>query len=430
MLVSVEASGALERRMRVQVPAQQIDSKVAERLKSVGRNARLEGFRPGKVPAKVIQKRYGPQVRQEVISEVVQASYAEALQKENLIPAGNPSIEPEEISDGQDFSYTATFEVFPEVALSDLEKISITVPEVAVGDADLDAMLLSLRQQRATWTPVTRAAKEGDQVIVDFDGSLDGKPIENGKGEAVPVTLGAGQMLPDFDAALKGVKAGDEKTFEVGYPADYPAEDLAGKTATFEAHVRDVNEQQLPEIDEEFIKAFGVEDGSLDTLRAEIKNNMQTELANKLRADLKQQVLDQLLELNPLDVPQSLVSEEAHSLQHDAMRRMGVTEHSEAPPRENFLPAATRRVQVGLLMQEFIRQEKLEIDRDRVKDKMKELFAGYEGSDEMILNYLNDPKFLQQIEPMVLEDQAIEALRAKGSEQTEKVEFKAYMDAR
>lgn len=430
MQVSVETSGALERRMKVQVPAQQIDAQIAERLKRVGRTARMEGFRPGKVPAKVIRKRYGPQVRQEVISELLQSSYAAALQQEQLVPAGTPSIEPGEIAEGQDFVYTATFEVFPEVELKDLDKIEIETPDVAIEAADVDRMLESLREQRASWEPVERAAAEGDQVIVDFDGFLDGEAIENGSGKNVPVVLGAGQMLPDFDTALQGVSAGEEKTFDVGYPDDYPAEDLAGKTAQFTAKIQSVNEKVLPEIDEEFIKSFGVEDGSLDKLREEVEANMAAELANKQRTDIKQQLLDQLLELNPLDVPQALVDDEAHNMQHEAMRQLGVTDHDAAPPRDSFLPGATRRVKVSLLVQEFIRQEGIEVERERVEAKMRELFTGYDDNDELVAKYLSDPKFLQQIEPMVLEDQALEALRAKGKEKRKSIPFKDYMDAR
>ena len=407
MLVSVETSGALERRMKIQVPAQQIDARIAERLKRVGKTARMEGFRPGKVPAKVIRKRYGPQVRQEVISELVQASYSEALQQEQLVPAGNPEVE-----------------------LKDLDKISVRVPAVEIEDADVDRMLENLREQRASWEPVERPAREGDQVLVDFDGYVDGSPIDNGRGENVPVVLGAGQMLPDFDAALQGVSAGDEKTFDVGYPDDYPAEDLAGKTAEFKARVRSVSERVLPELDEDFVKGFGVESGSIEQLRADVRENMAAELRNKQRADIKQQVLDQLLEYNPLEVPQALVGEEAHNMQHEAMRRMGVEDHADAPPRENFMPAATRRVQVSLLVQEFVRQEGIEVERDRVEAKMRELFAGYDDRDGLVANYLSDAKFLRQIEPMVLEDQAIEALRAKGTETSEKIAFKEYMDAR
>ncbi|MEO0616407.1 MAG: trigger factor [Pseudomonadota bacterium] len=430
MLVSVETSGALERRMKVQVPAQQIDAQIDERLKRVGRTARMEGFRPGRVPAKVIRKRYGPQVRQEVISELMQSSYAEAIQQEQLVPASSPSIEAEEVAEGKDFTYTAVFEVFPEVTLKDLDKIEVRIPEVEIADADIDRMLESLREQRASWEPVDRAAAEGDQALVDFDGFLDGEPIENGSGKNVPVVLGGGQMLPDFDKGLAGAKSGEERAFDVSYPDDYPAEDLAGKTAEFKAHVQTVSEKVLPEIDEDFVKGFGVESGDLAQLRQEASENMAVELATKRRADIKQQVLDQLLTLNPLEVPQSLVKEEAHTMQHEAMRQLGVTDHADAPPAENFLPGAERRVQVSLLVQAFIRQAGITVERDRVEAKMRELFAGYDDSDGMVANYLSDPKFLQQIEPMVLEDQAIEALRAKGTDQLEKIAFKDYMDAR
>ncbi|MEL6447030.1 MAG: trigger factor [Pseudomonadota bacterium] len=430
MQVSVETSGALERRMKVQVPAQQIDAQINERLKRVGRTARMEGFRPGKVPAKVIRKRYGPQVRQEVITELMQSSYAEAIQQEQLTPASNPSIEAEEATEGQDFTYTAVFEVFPEVTLKDLDKIEVRVPEVDIDDADIDRMLESLREQRASWEPVDRAAAEGDQALVDFDGFLDGEPIENGSGKNVPVVLGGGQMLPDFDKGLAGAKAGDERSFDVSYPDDYPAEELAGKTAEFKALVQSVSEKVLPEIDEDFVKGFGVESGDLEQLRKEASENMAIELATKRRADIKQQVLDQLLTHNPLEVPQSLVREESQTMQQEAMRQLGVTDPAEAPPADNFLPGAERRVQVSLLVQAFIREEGITVERNRVEAKMRELFAGYDDSDGLVANYLSDPKFLQQIEPMVLEDQAIEALRTKGTDKPETIAFKDYMDAR
>lgn len=430
MMVSVESSGALERRMRVQVPARDIDQRVSERLKQVGRNARMEGFRPGKVPAKVIAKRYGAQVRQEVLSELMQSSYTQALQKEALTPAGSPSIEAETDAAGEDFAYVATFEVFPEVALKDLDKISLQVPDVTIGDEDVDRVIESLRLQRSTWEAVEREAGEGDQVVVDFDGKLDGETIPNGSGKNVPVELGGGQMLADFENALTGTTAGDTREFDVNYPDDYPAEELAGKTGQFTATINAVNERVIPEIDDEFVKSFGVEDGKLETLRTEVQKNMQSELDTKMAADVKQQVLEQLLEHNPIEVPNALVQQEAGSMQQEAMRQMGVEDPQQAPPASEFIDGATRRVQISLLVQEFIRSEKLELDRDRVPEKMKTLFAGYDENDEMVANYLNDPRFLQQIEPMVMEEQAIEALRGKGSEGANSVAFQEYMDAR
>ena len=429
MMVSVESSGALERRMRVQVPAADIDQRVSQKLKQVGRQAKVEGFRPGKVPAKVIAKRYGAQVRQEVNYAVMQTSYSQAHQKEALTPAGNPSIETESIQAGEDFAYVATFEVFPEIELKDLEKIEVKVPVVSITDEDVERVIESLRQQRSTWDAVDRAATDGDQVVVDFDGSVDGEAIENGSGKDVPVELGAGQMLADFETGLAGVKAGETRTFDVSYPEDYPAEALAGKTGQFTATVNAVNERQLPEIDEDFVKAFGVEDGELATLKAEVQKNMQAELQTKVAADLKQQTLEQLLEHNEIDVPQALVGQEAQSMQQKAMRQMGIQEPEQAPPADEFLEGAKRRVQISLLVQEFIRSEGIELDQSRVPEKMKSLFSGYDENDEMVANYLKDPRFLQQIEPMVMEDQALEALRAKGKEVDNTVAFQDYMDA-
>ncbi|MEM9171233.1 MAG: trigger factor [Pseudomonadota bacterium] len=430
MLVSVESSGALERRMRVQVPASEIDSQIADRLQRVGRNAKLEGFRPGKVPAKVIRQRYGAQVRQEVISDVMQSSYSEALQQEKLIPASQPNIEPEADVENGDFAYTAVFEVFPEISLKDLDKIKVEVPEVTIEAADVDAMLENLREQKANWQPVSRAAAAGDQVIADFEGTLDGEPIESGKGTGVPIVLGGGQMLDDFDQAMHGLSTGESKTFDVNYPDDYPAADLAGKTAQFNATVTAVNERELPEIDDEFIKSFGVDDGDVNSLRAEVEKNMAAELATKTASDIKQQILDQLISLNEIDVPQALVQQESASMQQEAMQRLGVTDPERAPAIDNFSEGATRRVQVGLLMQEFVRSESLTLDSDRVEAKMRELFSGYEDPEALLENYRGDRQFLQQIEPMVLEDQALDALRERGSETTRKSGFREYMDAR
>ena len=430
MLVSVEASGALERRMRVQVPAQDIDQKVAERLKQVGRRAKIEGFRPGKVPAKVIAKRYGAQVRQEVISEVMQSSYSQALQRESLVPAGSPSIEPEVAADDGDFAYTAVFEVFPEIQIEGLDRIAVSLPEVEIGDADIDRVIESLRVQRSDWVVVERAATAGDQVTVDFVGTLNGEAIENGTGTGVAVELGAGQMLDDFDAALHGMSAGEKKAFDVGYPADYPVPELAGQTGQFEATVGEVRERSLPELDAEFVTAFGIEDGEVETLRTEVRRNMEGELETKRAADIKQQVLEQLVESNPIEVPHALVQQEAGSMQQEAMRRMGIEDPAAAPPESEFLAGARRRVQVSLLVQEFIRSEGIEVDRQRLPAKLATLFSGYDANDEAMAQYLNDPRFLQQVEPMVLEDQAIEALRAKGTETARTVSFQDYMDAR
>ncbi len=428
MMVSMESAEGLKRKLRIEVPDDEIQTEITSRLKKVSKTAKLSGFRPGKVPFKVIQQRYGPQVRQEVLTEFMQSSYAEALQKENLTPAGNPDIEPDDSKSG--LAYTASFEVLPEVSLKDLDQIKVERPDVKVGDADVNRMLENLQQQKGEWVAVDRKSKDGDRVKVDFDGTLKGEPIPNGKGEGVVVELGGGRMLPDFDKALTGVVAGQELTFKVAYPKDYPQEDLAGKKADFAASVHSVEALELPPIDDELAKAFGVEEGGVEQLRADVLDNMKNEAQQRIRADVKEQVMTSLLELNPLDIPEALVAQEQHTMQHEAMRQMGVEDHADAPPAENFKEQAEKRVKLGLLLHEFIRSEALSVDETRIRARIEEMFASYsDGSDssQIVDTYMSNPQLRGQIEPMILEEQAIEKLIELGSETTKPVEFQEYM---
>ncbi len=429
MMVSVEATGGLERRMRVEVPAERIREEIASRLRRVGRTAKIKGFRPGKVPEKVIRQRYGVQVRQEVLSDLMQSSYSEALQREKLVPAGGPRIEAERADDGQGLAYVATFEVYPEITLQALDQIAVVRPVVEIAEADVDDMVENLRRQKATWEAVERKAADGDRVIVDFDGTVKGEPIENGKGEKVPVVLGEGRMLEDFEKALHGVAAGDEKTFKVKYPKDYPAEDLAGKKAEFRATVHEVQQQVLPALDDELAKAYGVEEGGLEQLRKDVEANMQQELEQRLRSDLKQQAMESLLSLNPLDVPQSLVDEECQSLREDAMKRMGIEDPSEAPDLENFREMAERRVRLGLLVQELIGEKEIRLDQDRVRRKVEDMFSSYDQSEQLVSAYLGNQQFLAQLAPVVLEEQAVDWLLEHGKVEEKAVSFKEYMQA-
>ena len=257
MNVTVESTGALERRMRVELPLEAIQHAVDSRLKSVGRTAKIKGFRPGKVPARVVKQRYGKQVREEVLGEILQKSYSDAVVQQKLNPAGGPKIETQG-EDGNTFAYVATFEVMPEVELKDLDKIKVEKPNVQIGDSDVDEMLTSLRKQKASWETVDRKSKDGDRVIVDFAGELDGEAFQGGQGTEIPVVLGEGQMLPDFEKGLTGIKAGDEKAFKVKFPKDYHAEDLAGQKADFSIKTHRVEEQVLPELDDEFAEMFNV----------------------------------------------------------------------------------------------------------------------------------------------------------------------------
>lgn len=427
MMVTVESTGKLERRMRVELPAERIEKEIETRLKKVGRTVRIKGFRPGKIPSKVVRQRYGGQIRQEVLSELVQKSYSDAVIQENLNPAAGPRIVPEATGDGKDFAYVATFEVLPEVKLKDLDKIEVEKPEVEISDEDREAMILNLRKQKASFEAVERAAKEGDRVIVDFDGTLKGEPVKGGKGKEVPVTLGQGQMLPDFEKALYGVKPGEERTFKVKFPKDYHAEELAGQKVEFAIKVHRVEEEKLPPLDDSLAELYGVEEGGLEQLRADVVSNMEREAAEKVKADVKEQVMNALLELNPIDIPSSLTHEEMHSRQHEAMRRLGIKDHDKAPPVENFRPGAERSVRLGLLMRQLIEDKKITVDPERVKTKVEEICSGYEQAEEMVASYLSNPQVMTQMEPIVLEEQAVDWLVEQGKLRTRKVGFKEYM---
>ena len=427
MQVTVESTGKLERRMRVELPAERIEKEVENRLKRVGKTAKIKGFRPGKVPPNVVRQHYGPQIRQEVLSDLMGQSYRDAVQQENLNPVAQPRIEPDVAGQGQIFAYTATFEVLPEVALKGLEKIAVTVPEVEIGDSDCDDMLENLRRQKATWKVVERQSATGDRVIVDFEGTLKGETFRGGSGKEVPVTLGDEQMLPDFEAALYGVKAGDEKSFKVKFPKDYQSEELAGKKVDFAVTVHRVEEQELPPLDESLARAYGVEEGGLEKLKADVRDNMQREAEQRVRADVREQALSGLLDANPLDVPKALIHQEAHSMQHEAMRQFGIESHDQAPAIENFTAGAEKRVRLSLLIGQLIDDQGIQVDADKVRARVEQLCAGYENAEDMVQTYLSNPQLMQRIEPMVLEEQAVEWLVRNGKETTKKISFKEYM---
>ncbi len=428
MNVTVESTGALERRMRVEVPAERIESEVDSRLKSVGKTARIKGFRPGKVPARVVRQRYGKQVRQEVLGEIMQKSYSDAVTQENLRPAGGPKIETE-TDDGKTFAYVATFEVLPEVKLKDLDKIKVDKPEVEIRDADLDDMLLSLRKQRANWETVDRKSQDGDRVIVDFTGTIDGEEFQGGSGKEIPVVLGQGQMLPDFEKGLKGIKAGDEKTIKVKFPKDYHAEDLAGKKAEFAINTHRVEEEILPDLDDAFAEAFSVTEGGLEQLKKDVRENMEREARTKVDADIREQVMNGLIDKNPIDVPQALVREEMHSMQHEAMQRLGIEDHDQAPPMENFRETAEKRVRLGLLLRQVIAENKVTVTPDDLRARVEDMCAGYENSGDMVNMYMSNPQIMQQIEPMVVEQKAVDWLLDNGKSKVKKVTFKDYMNS-
>jgi len=429
MQVTVESTGTLERRMRVELPAERIEKEIESRLKSVGRTAKIKGFRPGKIPPKVVRQRYGVQVRQEVLSELMQKSYTDAVVQENLNPAGGPKIEPENVDGEQGFTYVATFEVLPEITLKGLDKIEVIKPDVEIKDEDCDDMIQNLRKQKAAWSEVDRESAQGDRVIVDFNGTLKGEPVKGGEGKEVPVDLGEGRMLPEFEKALLGVKAGDEKSFKVKFPKDYHDESLSSKKVDFAVKVHRVEEEELPPLDDTLAELYEVKAGGLATLRADVVSNMKREAEQRVAADIKEQALNGLINANPIEIPKALKEQEIHALQQDAMRRLGIEDHDKAPPAENFAEAAERRVRLGLLVRQLIQDNNLTIDADLVRKRVEEMCASYENADDMVAMYLSNQQVMAQIEPMVLEDQAVDWLIENGVSKTNKVSFQEYMNS-
>jgi trigger factor len=425
--VSLEKAKGLERRMTVRVPAAEIEREIDARLVKVGRTARIKGFRPGKIPPRVVRQRYGTQIRQEVLADVIRATFSRAVAQVELNPAGGPAIEPLSGADSEHFSYRATFEVYPEIALKGLEKLGIDKPVVAIKDADVDKMIERLRQQRATWRSVDRKAQATDRVTIDFTGTLDGKTFAGGEGKDVAVVLGGGQVVEDFDAALRGVQQGEEKTAKVKFPKNYGVASVAGNKAVFDIRVKGVEEQVLPEIDTDFLTAFGVTDGGLDALKVEVRKNMQRELDERHRVHMRAQALNALLDGNRIDVPNSLIAQEIRTLQADALRRMGIQDPAKAPPAESFRESATRRVQLGLLVQEVIRAHKIELDRGRVDRRIEELSAPYEKPQEAAQLYRSSRDLMGQVESAVLEDQVVDFLLERGKVKDKASTFDEFM---
>ena len=429
--VSLEPAAGLERRMTVRVPTAEIERAISARLAQVGKTAKLKGFRPGKVPQKVVRQYYGGQVRDEVMTDVIRTTYSRAIAEQKLNPAGGPRIEPlggPDAGASEHFIYRATFEVYPEIALRPLEELTFDVPSVAIDDADVDAMIEKLRDQRATWQTVERKSAEGDRVVVDFAGTVDGESFEGGQGKNISIVVGSGQVLQDFDRALRGVQAGESTTATVLFPQDYPAKNLAGKTAIFSISVLRIEERQLPELDDEFATAFGIAGGAA-SLRGEVRNNMERELKERLRAETKTRVFDALIRANQLVVPRALVDQEISSLQADALRQMGSTDAAQAPPRERFEALAQRRVTIGLLIQELLKEHKIKLDQPRVEQRIKELAAPYENPDEAAQFYRSDRGMMAQVEASVLEDQVVDFLLSRATTATKSLSFKDFMGA-
>jgi len=412
MQVSVESTGKLERRMQVQVPAERVSQEIAARLKTISRTARLNGFRPGKAPLNVIRRQFGVQVHREVIGELLQSSYAEAVSQKQLTPAGSPRIEPQSIDEGQDLKYVATFEVFPEVVMQPIELLEVDRVTAQVAEGDIDAMLDRLRKQQMKYEPVARPAETGDKVSIDFEGAIDGAAFAGGKGENIAIVLGEGRMLPQLEQGLIGMSVGEKRSIDVNFPADYRATELAGKLAVFATEIKSIEEPVLPELDEEFCKSFGVTEGGLPKMREDVAANMRRELEQALRNRNKAAVMEKLYRANPTDVPNVLIEGQIRDMQVEAMRRAGAKDASQAPPREPLVEPARRRVALGLLLNEVIRTQNLIVDRARVNARLDEMVGAYGDAAAMKRAYLQNADAMRQIESLTLEDQAVDWILA------------------
>ncbi len=428
MQVSVQSNGSLERRMEVSVPKEEIQQAIDERLQRVSRTAKLKGFRPGKAPIKIIRQQFGAQVRQEVISDLMQQSFSRAVTEAKLMPAAGPRIEPISSGPDEDLKYRAVFEIFPEITLNGVAGLAINRPVAEVTQSDIEAMVQNLREQRPSFEAVERESREGDRVTMDFVGVIEGLAFEGSKGDDIAVVLGAGRMLKDFETGILGVKAGEQQQIAVGYPAEYHNKDLAGKTATFDVNVKKVEEKKLPALDDAFCREYGVTDGGLEQLLAEVADNMRRELADNIRTRLKQQLFDRFLEANPVDVPNTLIEQQVREMQIDSARRMGAKDASQVPPAEPFVEPARRRVALGLLVNELVKTRDIKLDRARVEARLVELAATYPDPDAIVSAYRQNPDAMRQVEGMVLEDQVVDHLLEKAAVTDQPSTFKELMN--
>ncbi|MBL4712268.1 MAG: trigger factor [Gammaproteobacteria bacterium] len=423
MQVSVEAGEGLERKLTVQVPAETVELEVNNRLNSLKSTVKIDGFRPGKVPLRVIKQKYSGSVLNEVAGDLMQKTFREALIQEKLNPAGDPKIQAQDLVLGQIMEYTATFEVYPEVELSPVAELSIEKLEASVEDADVENMINVLRKQKMDWEEVDRASADEDRMILDFVGTVDGVEFDGGAAKDLPMILGRGQMIPGFEDHLRGLKASEETVFKVTFPEEYAAKDLAGKEAEFSVTVVKVEAPKLPEVDEAFAKAFGVESGDTDQFKSEIKANMQRELAKRLQTALKENILTALVDANPIVVPTAIIKQEATALQKQA--------ESQSPGSalsvDGFNDDAKRRVQLGMLLAEVAKVSELKVDEDMVKARIEEMAKDYDDADEFIRYYTSNQEMLRGIETMVMEDVVVDWLVEQATVNVNKSDFDAVM---
>ena len=417
MNVSVETTSGLERRLTIALPSEDFEERITTRLQDARGQVRIAGFRPGKVPLKEVRRRFGPAVRAEVAGELMQSSFVEAVQQEALNPAGSPNLEVVKMDPGIDFEFTATFEVYPTIDVGDLSKVSLKHPQAEISDEDLENMIQRLREQRTTFEPVERAGEDGDELTVDFRGTLNGEVLDGTEGEDMKFRLGQGQMIEDFDQGVRGVAPGESVDFDATFPEDYRAEELKGQTVQFHVTVKSVAEATLPELDDEFFKNFGVEEGGEEAFRAEVRSNMQREMDSAIKNQVKQQVMDGLEKIHEFQLPHAVVHREIHVLKDQMLSQFQMGGQAQAPelPDELFQDQAEKRVKVGLVVNEIIVKEAFEVDQAQLDARLEEIAEPYGEPEQVIEWYKANPEQLQGIEMGVLEDQVVDHIMTVAS---------------
>lgn len=413
MQVSVENTGSLGRSMTVSIPADEVEEQIQSRLKNLAKNAKLPGFRPGKVPLKIIDAHYGEQVLQEVAGNLIESSLHEAFTRENLVPAGTPQIEPRSMERGKDIEFTASFDVYPQIQKLDLKGVEIDRPVCEITDEDIDRTVETMRKQKVAYNPVERAAQAGDQVTVDFKGTIDGEPFAGGEAEDHQLILGEGQFLEEFENGILGAGPGEQRVITVAFPDDYHGEAVAGQSVEFDIRVKEVAEPELPEVNEEFAKSFGIEDGDIQAFRREIADNLARERDERVARLTRSRVLDALVRENEIEVPDTLVDREIESMismNKSMLEQQGVATEQFDPDREQYRADAERRVKMGLILAEIVQKHELKPDRNRVKERVERMAASYEQPEAFVQWYYSSRERMQQIEAAVLEDQVVDLL--------------------
>lgn len=410
MQTNPQAASPLERRIDMTVPMADIEKEVAQRLKKMARTVKMPGFRPGKVPFKMVEQQYGAQARNEAIGEAVEKAFGNAVREQNLRVAGYPRIEPKGGEDASSLEFSAVFEVYPEVKLNGFGDKSIERPQLDVGEAEVDKTLEVLRKQRTTFSAAERAAEKGDRVVIDFTGKLDGEVFQGGQATDYPVVLGEGRMLPDFENGIAGLKAGENRTFDLTFPADYQVTELAGKQVSFDVTLKRVEAPQLPEVDAAFARSLGIEDGDVAKMRAEIRANLESEVRKRIKARIKEQAMQALLDANPLDVPKALIEQESESMAEAARQDLasrGADIRNMPVDATWFAAQAERRVKLGLIIAEAVKENALHAKPEQVRALIDEQAESYEKPEEVVRWYYAQPQRLAQVEALAIEENVV-----------------------